>query len=666
MSADDEQLRARRKKRRALRVPVDEVPRRSAVSGIPPAPPPAIASAPGITSAAPRPVAARALDDIPLDTDTELELVSDEHAELSVVEPTDELDLDAPEVEPLEAEPTRVASSERAPAIPSEPPPVPAAPVGLETATEGNALGESLVAANPVEADAAASVDPDARVDEEVGADAPVSAADAKVDANPPVDVDADASIDPGGTVDAGHTADADVPAPPMSEAVVPDESERAPEVEAGEGAGAKAGSELTAASEPNADAADSDPVIVHGMVRVSTIPPPPDPDAAAEPLLVLHPESGESALDDDELAPLESEPTLPRVSLRATDDDEPELTIDDDALEEEPLDEDDELELDDDAEELELHEVEPPPPPEEGADTPEPVGAEPSPPPPQRPREAKPRRRPWFETFFSDDYLRTVRPPTRKDIIRDCDFIEARLGLAAGATILDVGCGLGLHAIELTRRGFLVVGLDLSLPMLSRAGDEAQDERVKINFLHGDMREMTFDGAFDAVLCWGTTFGYFDDETNKRVVERLHRALKPRGVLLLDVVNRDYVIRSQPNLIWFEGDGCLCMEESKFNYFLSRLEVKRTVMLDDGRQREGVYTLRLYALHELGLLLHQQGFRVAEVSGWMATPGVFFGADSPRILILAERRVDGDRAKKSDDAPSRPPPAPGVPPTDD
>ncbi|MCA9616860.1 MAG: hypothetical protein KC586_29070, partial [Myxococcales bacterium] len=121
-------------------------------------------------------------------------------------------------------------------------------------------------------------------------------------------------------------------------------------------------------------------------------------------------------------------------------------------------------------------------------------------------------------------------------------------------------------------------------------------------------------------------------------------------------VVNRDHVIRSQPNLIWFEGDGCICMEESKFNYFLSRLEVKRTVMLDDGRQRDSVYTLRSYALHELGLLLHQQGFRVAEVSGMTATPGVFFGADSPRILIVAERRAD------KRDEPSRPPP-PGMPP---
>jgi SAM-dependent methyltransferase len=226
--------------------------------------------------------------------------------------------------------------------------------------------------------------------------------------------------------------------------------------------------------------------------------------------------------------------------------------------------------------------------------------------------------------------------------IERQCDFIEARFGLSQGATLLDVGCGLGLHAVELTRRGYLVVGLDLSLPMLARAADEAQDQGFKINFLHADMREMSFEGAFDAVICYGTTFGYFDDETNKLVVQRLYRALKPRGLLLLDVVNRDFVIRNQPNLVWFEGDGCVVMEESQMNYITSRLEVKRNVILDNGRQRDNVYSIRSYSLHELGQILHQQGFRVVEVTGWEAHPGVFFGGDSPKLIILAQRRPQG------------------------
>jgi len=249
---------------------------------------------------------------------------------------------------------------------------------------------------------------------------------------------------------------------------------------------------------------------------------------------------------------------------------------------------------------------------------------------------------RQWWERFFSEDYLRAVQPPTAAQIAHQVDFIVESLGLERGATILDVGCGLGLHCVELTRRGYLTVGLDLSLAMITRAAEAAQRQGLKINFLHADIREMQFDGAFDAAICMGTTFGFFDDESNRDVLARLHHALRPGGRLLLDVANRDYVMPMQPNLVWFEGEGCVCMEESDFNHFTSRLSVKRTMMREDGTQSSSEYTLRLYSLHELGQLIQQMGFRVIEVSGQEAVRGAFFGSCAPRIMILAERRMPG------------------------
>lgn len=277
--------------------------------------------------------------------------------------------------------------------------------------------------------------------------------------------------------------------------------------------------------------------------------------------------------------------------------------------------------------------------------------GAAKKPPPPPAPaasaakapaEEEKKRKRvrQWWERFFSEDYLLTVPPPTPAQISRQVDFIEQSLGIAKGAMVLDVGCGLGLHAIELARRGYLVVGLDLSLAMITRAAESAQQQGLKINFLHADIREIAFDGAFDAVICMGTTFGFFDDDANRDVLSRLYAALRPGGRILLDCVNRDYVVRWQPNLVWFEGEGCVCMEESDFNYFNSRLVVKRTVMREDGQQNNSEYSLRAYSLHELGQLVQALGFRVIEVSGQEATRGVFFGNVSTRILMLAERRV--------------------------
>lgn len=248
-------------------------------------------------------------------------------------------------------------------------------------------------------------------------------------------------------------------------------------------------------------------------------------------------------------------------------------------------------------------------------------------------------RGRPWWEDLFNDDFIRTMAKITDEQIAREVDFIEDSLGVVKGGALLDLACGTGRHAIELSRRGYQVVGMDLSLAMLARAGDEAQDRGQKLNFVQGDMREMTFDETFDGVYCWSTSFGFFEEEKNAQVVARVHRALRTGGQFLLDVANRDFVAQQSPSLVWFEGDGCVCMDEMQIDFITSRMKVKRTMMLDDGRTREIDYSIRAYSLHELGKMLHDLGFRVAEVSGAIATPGVFFGTTSQRTFILSEKR---------------------------
>ncbi len=250
----------------------------------------------------------------------------------------------------------------------------------------------------------------------------------------------------------------------------------------------------------------------------------------------------------------------------------------------------------------------------------------------------AKKRQKPWWEEIFSDDYIRTMERVEPRVVRKECDFIEDRLGLEKGAVMLDLACGAGMHAVELASRGYNVVGYDLSLTMLALAQDEAQERGQKINFLQGDMREMAFEEAFDGMYSWSTSFGYFDDEKNLNVLSRIHRGLRKGGIFLLDVINRDYVCPRQPSLVWFEGDGCVCMDEMYVDFFSSRLRVKRTVMFEDGRSRECDYSIRLYGLHELGRMLHDTGFKVVEVTGHPAHPGVFFGSESPRIIVLAER----------------------------
>ena len=288
------------------------------------------------------------------------------------------------------------------------------------------------------------------------------------------------------------------------------------------------------------------------------------------------------------------------------------------------------------------------PPPPPAAAHKPH---APPSPPPKAKPAppaqssqqskiEGKGSRgKPWFVDLFDEDYLRTLPFLTPQATQSEAEFVIDAMGLQPGAQVLDIGCGYGRHAMELAARGFHVVGLDLSTPLLVRGGEEAMRRGLEINFVRGDMRELDFDAQFDGAYCMFSTFGYFDDETNKKTVSNIARALKPGGRVMIEILNRDYVIADLPTRVWWEGEGCVVLEEVELNYFSSRIQVNRSVVFDDGRQLEQEISVRAYSLHEVGKLMHAAGFRVLEVSGGYHTRGRFFGNQSRHIIVLAERK---------------------------
>lgn len=279
-----------------------------------------------------------------------------------------------------------------------------------------------------------------------------------------------------------------------------------------------------------------------------------------------------------------------------------------------------------------------PPPPP------PKPARAAEAKPEAARPQTEPPKAKPWWEDIFSDEYIRTHDRLDAKVARREVDFIEESLGMERHAVVLDLACGMGDHAVELAARGYNVVGFDYSSGMLKIADQKLKARAATTpgvnapTLVQGDMRELPYEEAFDGVYCWGTSLGYFDEEKNLAVLQRVHRALRQGGMFLIDMINRDYVAPRSPSLVWFEGKQCVCMDDMYIDFFTSRMRVKRTAMFEGGLSRELDYSIRLYTLHELGTLLHQVGFKVIEVTGHTAHPGVFFGTESPRLIVLAER----------------------------
>lgn len=122
-----------------------------------------------------------------------------------------------------------------------------------------------------------------------------------------------------------------------------------------------------------------------------------------------------------------------------------------------------------------------------------------------------------------------------------EVDLICSHVPLQSDSAILDFGCGIGRHALELARRGCSVVGVDFAPRLVERAQESANREGLaeKVRFIHADCRDIELDVTFDLGLCLYDVIGTFpDDRENERIAYNLSRHLKPGGHALTSVLN--------------------------------------------------------------------------------------------------------------------------------
>ena len=130
--------------------------------------------------------------------------------------------------------------------------------------------------------------------------------------------------------------------------------------------------------------------------------------------------------------------------------------------------------------------------------------------------------------------------------------FYEKVLGLSKDDKILDAGCGIGSYSREFARRGYHVVGMDMSFNFLSEAERITQRENLEIEFLLGDYNELHFEEMFSVIFFEGSFF-YPSKERLMSLLNRLYKALTLNGRLYF--VHPNQLIREKqfPMVNWSE-----------------------------------------------------------------------------------------------------------------
>ncbi|MFZ5806760.1 MAG: class I SAM-dependent methyltransferase [Verrucomicrobiota bacterium] len=145
-----------------------------------------------------------------------------------------------------------------------------------------------------------------------------------------------------------------------------------------------------------------------------------------------------------------------------------------------------------------------------------------------------------WYEALFENYANKYDQECFVQGTIGECDFLEEEFNHDKAARILDIGCGTGRHAIELSKRGYNVTGVDLSESQLAKAKEKAKQANLNIDFQRHDARNLPFNAEFDTaiMLCEGGFSLMETDEMNFEILKNATQALKDKGKLIFTTLN--------------------------------------------------------------------------------------------------------------------------------
>jgi 2-polyprenyl-3-methyl-5-hydroxy-6-metoxy-1,4-benzoquinol methylase len=249
-----------------------------------------------------------------------------------------------------------------------------------------------------------------------------------------------------------------------------------------------------------------------------------------------------------------------------------------------------------------------------------------------------------WYEKLFENYGEKYDKEIFTQGTIGECDFIEKELNFNKSLKILDVGCGTGRHSIELSKRGYITTGIDLSDSQLEKAKEKAKENKLEIEFLKLDARNLPFENKFDVaiMLCEGGFPLMETDEMNFDILKNVSKSLKNSAKFIFTTLNGLFPIYNSINDFHGENshDGAHYKSET-FDLMTFRDYNITTFTDDDGNEHKLECNERYYVPSEITWLLKSLGFKKIEIFG--AKIGAYSREDKLttedyEMLVVAEK----------------------------
>lgn len=208
---------------------------------------------------------------------------------------------------------------------------------------------------------------------------------------------------------------------------------------------------------------------------------------------------------------------------------------------------------------------------------------------------------------------------------------------------ILDLGCGTGSFSMEMSNRGYEMIGIDLSPEMLSCAKAKSLEQDTDILFLNQDMTEFELYGTVDAVVCLMDSLNYITYKNDvKKVFKLVNNYLNPGGLFIFDINSLYKLEKILDNNVFYSAGNDIayiwqnCYEKTKR---ICRFDLTFFVKHEDVYKRfDEVHYERAFTLDEMREMISQAGLELSAV--YEEFNFKFPGKRSERIFFICRKYI--------------------------
>lgn len=213
--------------------------------------------------------------------------------------------------------------------------------------------------------------------------------------------------------------------------------------------------------------------------------------------------------------------------------------------------------------------------------------------------------------------------------------------GIRSGI-LLDLGCGTGSMSVQMTKRGFDVIGVDSSVGMLNAARQKAYESGAEVLLLNQNMQEIDLYGTVDCAICVLDGINHLESESDvKRTFEKVSLFMNRGGAFAFDVntIHKHKSVLAD-NVFVYEPDDLFCVWQNSYNPADNSVDIS----LDFFEEEDGVYyrscesfTEQAYELDDIKRWLEEAGFEVVGVFDDMTTDPV--KPETERAVFLTKKK---------------------------